>query len=156
MIGLIRLLFQSDGPSRLPNRTLQRQGKFARAIVRHAQARSPCLDPLGGPPRQRTAKSGSIRIKEPRCARLLAPCVLASLRAASRQLRSKRSEFKTSSAHNTPAGQTPSAADRAFFRTRKRSIVTGPDCPLLNGSRSILPMPEVEKRTPSPSSTGKT
>jgi hypothetical protein len=44
MIGLIRLLFQSDGPSRLPNRTLQRQGKFARAIVRHAQARPPCLD----------------------------------------------------------------------------------------------------------------
>ena len=46
--------------------------------------------------------------------------------------------------------------DRAFFRTRKRSIVTGPDCVLLNGSRSILPRPEVEKRTPSPSSTGKT
>ena len=82
--------------------------------------------------------------------------VLASLRAASRQLISKRSEFKTTSAHNAPAGQTPSVADRAFFRTRKRSIVTGPDCLLLNGSRSILPRPEVEKRTPSPSSTGKT
>ena len=43
-----------------------------------------------------------------------------------------------------------------LFRTRKRSIVTGPDWLLLNGSRSILPRPEVEKRTPSPSSTGKT
>ena len=58
-------------------------------------------------------------------------------------------------AHNTAAGQAQ-VADRAFFRTRKRSIVTGPDCLLLNGSRSILPRPEVEKRTPSPSSTGKT
>ena len=44
----------------------------------------------------------------------------------------------------------------ALFRTRKRSIVTGPDWLLLNGSRSILPRPEVENRTPSPSSTGKT
>ena len=44
----------------------------------------------------------------------------------------------------------------AYFRTRKRSIVTGPDCVLLNGSRSILPRPGVEKRTPSPSSTGST
>jgi hypothetical protein len=48
------------------------------------------------------------------------------------------------------------SCDRAFFRTRKRSIVTGPDCLLLNGSRSILPRPEVEKRTPSPSRIGKT
>ena len=50
----------------------------------------------------------------------------------------------------------PQLLDRAYFGTRKRSIVTGPDCVLLNGSRSILPRPEVEKRTPSPSSTGKT
>ena len=32
----------------------------------------------------------------------------------------------------------------------------GPDCLLVNGSRSILPRPEVEKRTPSPSNTGRT
>ena len=42
-----------------------------------------------------------------------------------------------------------SAAGRAYFWTWKRSIVTGPDCVLLNGSRSTLPRPEVEKRTPS-------
>ncbi len=47
-------------------------------------------------------------------------------------------------------------AAEAYFRTRKRSIVTGPDCVLLNGSRSILPRPGVEKRTPSPSSNGST
>jgi hypothetical protein len=50
----------------------------------------------------------------------------------------------------------PQLLGRAYFRTRKRSIVTGPDCVLLNGSRSILPRPEVEKRTPSPSNTGST
>ena len=43
-----------------------------------------------------------------------------------------------------------------YFRTRKRSIVTGPDRLSPHGSRSIRPRPEVEKRTPSPSSTGKT
>src|SRR5438067_405207 len=52
--------------------------------------------------------------------------------------------------------QDPGTGDDDYLRARKRRRVTAPDRVLLTGSRSILPRPGEENRTPSPSSTGRT